>query len=101
MQALLIILMIICIAAPFAALLWVKKRTPQDEELSQKLALLEHDLQRFETLLKEEMTCSRAELAGNLQQNREELNRSLQPTKSVSVSSSPPVPNARMPSPPA
>lgn len=77
MQALLIILMIICIAAPFAALLCVKKRTQQDEELSQKLALFEHDLQRFETLLKEEMTRSRAELAGNLQQNREELNRSL------------------------
>ena len=46
-------------------------------DMAQRISVLEHDLQRFENLLRDEMSRNRTELAATLQQNREEVVRSL------------------------
>ena len=75
-STILILFAVICFVVPFAAVLFFLKKS-QLSDVSNKILMLEHDVQRFETILREEMSRNRTELAGTLQQNREEVVRSL------------------------
>ena len=76
MQLLILIVSVLSSCILFALLLILLKKM-HNMDMAQRISVLEHDLQRFENLLRDEMSRNRTELAATLQQNREEVVRSL------------------------
>ena len=76
MQSLILIVSVLSSCILLALLLILLKKM-HNMDMAQRISVLEHDLQRFENLLRDEMSRNRTELAATLQQNREEVVRSL------------------------
>ncbi|MBR2632880.1 MAG: DNA recombination protein RmuC [Lentisphaeria bacterium] len=71
------ILLAITVVASAGIVIYILRRNESGEDIANKISILEHDMQRMETLIREEMGRSRAELTNLLGQNREEISRSL------------------------
>ena len=74
---LLILIVSVLSSCILGALLFILLKKMHNMDMAQRISVLEHDLQRFENLLRDEMGRNRTELAATLQQNREEVVRSL------------------------
>lgn len=71
------ILLAITVVAAAGIVIYILRRNESGKDIANKISILEHDMQRMETLIREEMGRSRAELTNLLGQNREEISRSL------------------------